>query len=291
MRTTASVLPEEQADPLVVVVAYHGADALRATLVALHDLAVLVVDNSSSEAVRSVAASAGAEYLDAGANLGFARGVNLGLGHARGRDVVLVNPDAVVDSSTVRALTSRVRRGGRVAAAAPSLVGDHGETQRVLWPFPTPWGAWIHAVGLGRWQPSEPGFLVGAVLALSAEALADVGPFDEDYFLYAEETDWQKRAVEAGWRVHHVPGLSASHSGGGTSSDETRRETHFQAGGERYVRKWYGRSGWAVYRTAGVVGALLRSPRRGARGAGARRRAQILWRGPRRAEHALLVES
>ena len=280
----------EAADPLVVVVAYHGADDLRRALAPLRGLDVLVVDNSSSADVAAAAEHAGAAYLDAGANLGFARAVNLGLDRAAGRDVVLVNPDAVVGAATVRALAAALHASGtRTAAAAPRLTGSDGQPQRVRWPFPSSRGAWLQAVGAGRMIPAEPSFLVGAVLALNNRALAEIGPFDPRYFLYAEETDWQRRAVGAGWSLVLADELHATHVGGGTSRDEARREVHFHAGSERYVRTWWGTWGWTAYRAAFLLGAAVRGAALpGDRGGAARRRAALYRRGPLRSERALV---
>jgi GT2 family glycosyltransferase len=275
-----------EGDPLVVVVAFHGVEALATALDPLRDLDVVVVDNSSSELVSHACGVAGARYLDAGGNLGFARGVNLGLAEAAGRDVVLVNPDAVVDPAVVRSLARALHPSGRrVAAASPLLVGTDGAAQRVRWPFPSPRGAWAVASGRGERHDALGGFLVGAVLALNADALADVGGFDPSYFLYAEETDWQRRAVQQGWELQMVHELVARHAGGGTSSDERRREVHFHAGTERYVRTWFGSRGWESYRAAAVLGAAARAAvLTGGRGAEARRRAALYLRGPLRQE-------
>lgn len=278
------------ADPLVVVVAYHGAARLSRTLTGLGRLPVLVVDNSASAAVHGVVEDhPGADYLDAGGNLGFARAVNLGLAHAAGRDVVLVNPDAVVGSATVHALVARLHAGPRVAAVSPGLTDEQGAPQRVRWPFPTPAGAWLAAAGLARLQRDDSGFLVGAVLALRTDAVAEVGGFDPGYFLYAEETDWQRRAVAAGWTLVRADELVATHVGGATSRDEARREVHFHAGTERYVRRWHGPRGWASYRAAVVLGGLARGlVLRGERGAAARRRVALYRRGPLRREAELV---
>ena len=271
------------------MVAYHGATQLRLALAPLSGLDVLVVDNSSSAEVEAVADQAGAAYLDSKANLGFARAVNLGIERAAGRDVVLVNPDAVVEAETVLALVKLLHTpGARIAATAPALSGPDGHQQRVRWPFPSPAGAWLQAAGLGRVIRAEPSFLVGAVLALNADAVAEIGGFDPRYFLYAEETDWQRRAAAAGWHLELARGLNASHVGGGTRSDESRREVHFHAGGERYVRTWWGARGWASYRLAVLLGRTVRGAvLPGERGRAARRRARLYRRGPLRSERAL----
>ena len=278
----------EAREPLVVVVAYHGADDLRRALAPLRGLDVLVVDNSSSSDVVAAVLASGATYCDAGGNLGFARAVNLGLARATGRDVVLVNPDAVMDAATVRKLKDALHAGPLVAAAAPALVGSDGVAQRVRWPYPTPGGAWLQALGLGRLVSDHDGFLVGAVLALRAEAIARVGGFDPDFFLYSEETDWQRRASGAGFSVTWAQELLATHVGGATSTDESRREVHFHAGAERYIRKWHGRRGWWSYRAAYLLGGVVRSAvLRGPAAQVARRRTALFWSGPMVVEKSL----
>lgn len=276
---------------LAIVVAYGGVDSLRNTLAALAGLDVLVIDNSADSEVQAVAVDAGARYVDSGANIGFARAVNLGLLQAGGRDVVLVNPDAEVSAETVQALVARLHvPGSRVAAVAPKLTSPEGLEQRVRWPFPSPMGAWLQAAGIARLKSDANGFLVGAVLALRGSALERLGGFDESFFLYGEETDWERRAVAEGWDLVLAEDLEATHIGGGSSEDEWRREIHFHAGGERYIRKWFGRSGWASYRLATVLGAALRVVLlTGARRTEAARRLTLYLHGPKRRERQVFT--
>ena len=86
--------------------------------------------------------------------------------------------------------------------------------------------------------------MIGSVLLLRAEALDQVGALDERFFLYAEETDWAYRAHRLGWRHAAVHEVRAVHVGAGTSGDAARREAHFHASQERYLRKHYGALGW-----------------------------------------------
>jgi GT2 family glycosyltransferase len=141
---------------------------------------------------------------------------------------------------------------------------------------------WAEAVGLGR-LPTRQIFLAGAVLLLRREAVLDVGPFDERFFLYAEEADWQRRARERGWASALCPDAVAEHVGGGTSMHASRRETLFHAAQETYIRKWYGRSGWLAYRVAACLGAAARAlVLRHERRKEAARRTLLYLRGPRR---------
>jgi GT2 family glycosyltransferase len=275
----------------VVVVAFGAPDLLDACLGSLRGaLPVIVVDNSSNDAVRRVAADHGATYVDPGSNLGFAGGVNAGirqLSHPHG-DVLLLNPDAEVSPDAVAALHARLLSDPGLACVAPSQVDPRdGSTARVGWPFPTPGGAWVEALGLGRLR-NRVDFLIGSVLFIRAEALAAVGPFDEGFFLYAEEIDWQRRAATQGWRVALCPEVTATHVGAGTGGDSTEREIHFHASHERYIRKHFGTRGWWLYRSALLVGSAVRAvvlP--GGRRGKAAYRVRLFWTGPLRVESRL----
>jgi len=269
----------------VIVVAYGREDLLARSLAALADpddrLQVVVVDNSSSQAVRRVAEAAGVGYDDPGANLGFSAAVNRALQRIDGTvDVLLLNPDAEIDVPTLRALQIRLHAESRLAAVAPAQVDPTGSEQRVGWPFPSPAGAWLEALGLGR-RSQKVDFLVGSVLLISGEAIAEVGDFDERYFLYAEEVDWQRRARDAGWGVRLCPELTAAHVGGGTlQADPERREALFCAGVEKYIRTWYGSGGWQAFRSGVVIGALARAVLLPARAEDSFRRARRYASGP-----------
>ncbi len=243
-----------------VVVAYGYGDDLERCLTALTPLCPThVVDNSSQAAIRDLCDRLGATYDDPAVNLGFARGVNRGVAlTSADSDVLLVNPDALVTASTVNQLAEALC-DPRVGIVAPSLRDPvTGAAQRVLWPFPSPGRMWRQAVVGGDGGRASSQFAVGAVLLLRRQTLNEVGGFDERFFLYAEETDWQRRAVEAGWQVQWCTDAVAQHVGAGTSTDTTHREALFHAGTETYVRKWHGAAGWQSYRSAVIVGALLR---------------------------------
>jgi GT2 family glycosyltransferase len=121
------------------------------------------------------------------------------------------------------------------------------------------------------------------VLLLRREAIEDVGTFDERFFLYAEETDWQRRARDRGWTSAVCESAVAEHAGAGTSTDRVRREKLFHAAQETYIRKWHGGGGWLLYRVAACLGggirtlALTRARRRQAA-----LRTILYLRGPRR---------
>ena len=278
-----------------VVVAFHRPRELDRSLAALRGaVATTVVDNSSAAGVCAVAVRRGADYVDPRKNLGFGAGANVALRRlleGSPRDVLLLNPDAMLAPGDLQTLAAYLHSPGRerVAAVSPRLQDPAGDEQRVMWPFPSPARAWGEAFALGRFLPARDRFAIGAVLLLRWEALHEVGLFDERFFLYAEEVDWQRRALALGWNSELCEAVVASHVGAGTSDDPLRREALFHAAHEAYIRKWYGRTGWRVYRTAACLGAAGRAAvlRRGRR-AEARRRALLYLRGPRRSASFLL---
>ena len=267
----------------VIVVAYGAPDDLARCLAPLRPDRVLVVDNSSRADVAEVCAAKGIRYIDAGCNRGFGAGVNLGLSHRRApdSDVLLLNPDAVITDADIDRLQLHLLAEPDLASVGPAQVDCHGQPARVGWPLPTPSRAWREALGLDRLRQPPDEYAIGSVLLLRAEALAQVGGFDERFFLYAEEADWAKRAVLLGWRHTVVPDVLATHVGAATSSDAVLRDAHFHAAQETYHRKHFGAPGWAVARAANVSGAALRSViLRGDRGADARARMHRYLRGP-----------
>lgn len=276
----------------IVLVAFRSPELVRRALTPVASLPVTVVDNSSMPEIRAICAELGVTYLDSGRNGGFAYGVNTALRHRRrpAADVLLLNPDAVISIEDVEALHAALLADPGLASVGPSQVDGAGHPSRVAWPFPSPRATWLEAIGLGRWNRPDR-YVIGSVLMLRAEALAQVGGFDERFFLYAEETDWAYRAALLGWRHAEVPSITAEHLGAATSTDSARRDTHFHASQERYLRKHFGAVGWQVARAGQVLGAALRAAvLTGERGRSAAARARTFARGPVRVEAALRVD-
>lgn len=244
----------------VVVVAYGPVGLLKSCLERLgSSFPVHVIDNGRSEDVASLCRRLGVDYLRPAANIGFAAAVNLGLARRKAAaDVLLLNPDALLEPESALALQRALHERQRTAAVAPVLQRPDGSREPTRWPFPRPSQPWRGLIGRGALRDGEDFFLSGAVLLLSADALSRVGPFDERFFLYAEETDWQRRALEADFSVREVSGVTAHHMGAGTSRDTTIRDIHFHGSAELYVRKWFGDRGWLSFRIGSLLSALRR---------------------------------
>ena len=139
----------------IVVVAYGAPELLRRALEPVAGLPVTVVDNSSLPEIAALCAELGVRYLDPGRNGGFAAGVNVGLRNrlVPGADVLLLNPDAVISADDVAVLQRALHARGDLASVGPAQVDDDGRPARVEWPFPSPVGTWLEALGLGSPAP------------------------------------------------------------------------------------------------------------------------------------------
>jgi GT2 family glycosyltransferase len=84
-------------------------------------------------------------------------------------------------------------------------------------------------------------WLVGACLLIRREAWEQVGPLDENIFMYSEELDWCRRAKTAGWRVVYVPWATVVHHEGQSSNQVVpARHIYFQSSKVYYFRKYHG---------------------------------------------------
>jgi len=252
----------------VVLVHYHTPDLAAAAVEALAadlagtGLAVewLLVDNGSDAAERARLEALPVRRLDPGENLGFAGGINLGVAHASADAMLLMNPDVIVLPGCVPALLDALRGGAEVAG--PRFFWDRGrrlllppaerrgrgeELAALLASRGGRWAAWArrrwrrHA--RRHWQAPAPlasHALSGSLIALSRAAWERVGPFDDGFRLYFEESDWLLRARERGVSCVYVPAAEAVHLYSQSAAREPRSQQWFAESARRFRRRHYG---------------------------------------------------
>jgi GT2 family glycosyltransferase len=190
----------------------HCVDALRRWQTLKPEL--LVVDNESSDRSRKALAGALAanELICSQANLGYAGGNNLGIGHAlqnRAPFVLLLNNDAAIEETDTIRLIDRLRDQPRVAIIGPVLheqqeggiqcyIGGRDIGQSVL----TRKAASIEDVPRVTGYPlADVDYVPGAVFLARRSVFEQIGDLDEDFFFSGEIADFCKRARGAGYRV------------------------------------------------------------------------------------------
>lgn len=221
---------------LSVIVVTHGRprlalQTLRCARAASKGLEVewIVVDSgSTSDTVEQLRSQCGDARLLSEPNIGFAAANNRGLSYARGRYVLLLNPDVEIVCGALTQLVAALDAQPAIGAASVMQRAPDGRLLLSIRRFPSPLRALGEALGAGRWAPlramteqesrqaayerqTAADWLVGAFLIVRAQALADVGGLDERFFLYSEETDLCLRIARAGWQVAHMPIMTVIH--------------------------------------------------------------------------------
>ena len=247
---------------------------------------VIVVDNASGDgSAERVRDRFPAVHLIANReNRGYAAGNNQGIAAARGRNVMLLNPDTEVPREAVERLEASLAERPHAGAAAPMLAHPDGRPQASVRGFPTPLALLGAVTGLARLVPAgsplaayRPRALPAApavvdqpmasCLLLRGETLRAVGGFDEAFPMFFNDVDLCWRLRQAGWEIWFVPEARVVHHGGASTRQvrlamlwESHRSLH------HYYQKHYrGRLIWplygliiaAIYAGAGARSAVL----------------------------------
>jgi GT2 family glycosyltransferase len=243
-------------DLSVVIVNFNTRDLLRDCLASLRpalvgiEAEVLVVDNASSDGSAGMLAE---EFPDVRVlvnteNAGFGRANNRALRQARGRDVLLLNPDTLVRGGAVGTLIGALHALPGAVAVGPRVLRPDGRLDLACRrSFPSPSVAAARLLGLSRLFPrsprlarynltyedaNQPGEIdagTAAAMCFSLEPLAAVGFFDEDFFMYGEDLDLCYRLKEGGGRIYYVPSATVIHLKGmasGRQATAMLREFH-----------------------------------------------------------------
>ena len=250
---------------------------------------IIVVDNASADgsADRVRERFPQVQLLQNDENVGFARANNQAAVASKGRYLLLLNSDALLQAGAVQALLDLAKAQPHAGVAGAQLRNLDGSFQASHSPFPTLWREILILSGLGRWLfgrqypshgpdenrgPQEVDYVEGACLLVRHEAYMAVGGLDEGYFMYAEDVDLCRTMCQQGWQVWYQPTAVVTHLGGGSSaSRRPEREADLYASRVRFFRKHCGPfAAWLLVTlilgataTKTVVHGMLRSVSRG----------------------------
>src|SRR5665648_733433 len=209
----------------VVLVNYRGAAETITCLRAFDDidwpadrLELIVVDNDSGDGSTAQirAAVPRATVVESGSNLGFAGGCNLGVAHATGEYVGLINNDARPDAQWVAAAVRTFESDGAIASVASKVLDWDGKLVdyvdgSLTW-FGMGYKREVEKPDTGAWDVAKDVlFGTGAAMFVRAEVYRAVGGFDERFFMFYEDVDFGWRLNLLGHRVRYVPDSVAYH--------------------------------------------------------------------------------
>jgi len=255
-------------DLSLIIVSWNVAQWLAECLTSIYrsaadstlELEVIVVDSASTDGTVDMlrARFPAVKLLAQEENLGFVRCNNLGLQLARGRYLMLLNPDTRILGDALQRLLRELEAHPQVGIVGPRTLNSDGSTQSTRRRFPTLLTAFFESTWLQPWAPRgllrryrvgerpdegcfEVDWVQGSALMLRREVYEDIGGLDPGYVMYSEELDWCRRAQAAGHRVRYVGSARIMHHGGRSSEQVlARRQIHFQQSKLRYFRLWHG---------------------------------------------------
>lgn len=257
-------------DLAIVIVNWNGRELLARCLRSIAATAgdqrcrIYVVDNGSTDGSQAMlrAEFPEVQLREAPHNPGFAGGNNialreiLALGEGAPPQILLLNPDTIVQPGALQALVRTLESNPQYGMVGALLLNEDGTFQASYVDFPTLAQEFLILTGLGRKlkgehypshslgesaAPRTVDYVIGACILVRTAALAQIGLMDEGFFMYSEETDWCYRCRQAGWQVAFAPQAVIIHLGGGSTRQvKAKMLAELYRSRVRFFRKHYG---------------------------------------------------
>ncbi len=176
------------------------------------DFDVVIVDNSGERLVRAM--GLGVTVLENRRNVGFGAAINQGARATEAPYVASLNDDAMARPGWVEALLETMDRHPEAGMCASRVLLNEEEMDSAGMLIAADGSSKQRGHGLvpeGFEEPAEVLFPSGSAAVYRRQMLNDIGGFDEDFFLYCEDTDLGLRARWAGWKCLYVPEAVVEH--------------------------------------------------------------------------------
>ena len=269
--------PKELLDLSVVVVSWNTKDLLDRSLATLKEELgrldksheVYVVDNDSKDGSAAMVAQKHpwVNLIANDDNLGFAKANNQVLRIAKGKNILLLNPDTEVKPGALSVLIDLLNSRPDIGVVAPQLLNSDGSIQRSCRQFPTFTGMLFELIGLSKLFPKGSSYGAkfraykmldwdhddkrevdqpeGACLLVKREVFQEVGILDEGYFMLFEEVDWCFRVKNAGWQIWFTPEAQVLHHYGQSIKQvKVKMIISSHRGLYRFWKKHYRKNRW-----------------------------------------------
>ena len=255
---------------------------------------VFIVDNHSGDgspeklqaAVQQRDWSDWVEVLPQPQNGGFSYGNNRGFDRVRAlgdwgqAHLLLLNPDAQLQPGCLESAFGHLTSHPDAGIIGVPIRNGHGAADRSAHHWPSPLSELLSQAQLGVLSkllpthdvsPQPPGhsfycdWVSGAFFLIRAELAAQSGNMDEGYFLYFEEVDYCRRAVNLGWKVLLAEGPGILHLEGastGISQVAKPRPAYWYASRRRFITRHYGAAGLVLADAMSLLGRALYLPRK-----------------------------
>ncbi|MDR1369092.1 MAG: glycosyltransferase family 2 protein [Dysgonamonadaceae bacterium] len=204
------------------------------------DAEVFVVDNNSSDGSIEYLRPKFPEviFIENHSNPGFSKANNQAIEAAKGKYILLLNPDTVITENTLDNVCHFMDEHSDAGGLGVKMIDGYGtflpESKRG---FPSPWNSLCKMSGIAGLFPKSPVFakyhlkylnenethqvdvLSGAFMLLRRETLEKTGSLDETFFMYGEDIDLSYRITKAGYKNYYLPEKIIHYKGESTKKD------------------------------------------------------------------------
>lgn len=222
----------------IIIVSYNVKEFLQQCILSVKSAAqplkheIIVVDNDSVDGTNKIIPQRFPEvtFVANSHNGGFAKACNQGMAIAKGKYILLLNPDTILQDDTLVTIYRFLEANPQVGAAGCKILNADGSLQLACRrSFPTPAVAIPKVLGLSTLFPRVKAFarynltyldpdqitavdaVSGSFLFFRREVYLQIGGMDEDFFLYGEDLDYCYRIKKAGWQIYYVPTTKIIH--------------------------------------------------------------------------------
>lgn len=223
-----------------IIVNYNAGPLLRSCVDSILNcplaVEVIVIDNASNDdSLNALQNLPRVQIIRNPSNRGFAAACNQGIALAKADNLFFINPDCTFRPGALADLLAWLRADPEAGMAGGNLVNTDGtEQQGGRRAIPTPWRTLVRTLGLSRFSsrwpklffdfylhmqplpshPIEVEAISGACMMVKREVLAQIGIWDEKYFLHCEDLDWCMRFRLKGWKILFIPSATVMHEQG-----------------------------------------------------------------------------
>jgi GT2 family glycosyltransferase len=190
-------------------------------------------------------------------NLGFSKANNIGLKEAKGKYLLLINPDTLVREDTFEKMIRFFQDNPETGLAGCKIINPDGSLQLACRrSFPGPWTSFCKVTGLSTLYPKSKLFarynltfldeeltyevdaISGSFMMFTREIYEKVGGLDEQFFMYGEDLDFCYRVQKAGYKVYYVHSTQIIHYKGESTRRSSLDETKiFYSAMQLFVKK------------------------------------------------------
>lgn len=214
----------------IIILSYNTKDLLHACLTSVfknfhqEDIEVIVVDNASKDTSVEMIKKEfkNVNLIESKENLGFSKGINLGVKSAKGDILLFLNSDTTIKENNLKDIINCFERDKTIGIIGGALYGKDGTRQVYNGSFYTIFNVLFanksRRDAFPDGNPTETEWVSGGCMFVKKELFEKLSGFDEHFFMYVEDMELCFRAKKLGYKTMFMPSFSVHHIQQGSSN-------------------------------------------------------------------------